>query len=528
MARILPKLFLVLLLSLGLLQAGERFVQGYVFEDSNQNGRFDASEPPLSGVVVSNQFEVTVTDREGHYRLPVHSKMVVFVTKPGGYQVPLDEHFRPRFYFVYDEKGTPEDFRYPGIAPSGPLPAEVNFPLYRVEEPDTFTALIVGDPQPLDSGEVAYFRDDIVQEMLAYPAAFYLALGDNVYDRLNMYPFYLDVIRRLGIPLYHVAGNHDMNYRARDDRRALDTFTRYFGPAYYSFNYGKVHLVVLDDVEYQGWNAEKQSRGGYRGYLSPTQLKWLEQDLNQVPEDHLIVLLSHIPLNSRFSGGDYDRVVNLPELFRILKGRRYLLSLSGHMHFIERFNFDETDGWEGVQPFPTICCGAGCGAWWSGPRDDRGIPESHCMDGSPNGFYYFTFTGNRFRQRFIPAKFKERYQMRFFSPAKTVSREELANQLLRVNIFNAPPDARVSMRVDGAPPVPLQAVRTKDAFLVAYVEKYRDTLPGWLDGAIETDHIWEGSLPANLSPGTHRIEVRAEAPGEAPLVGYYLFTVTAR
>ncbi len=517
-------LFLLLLFGTG--QTDERFVQGYVFEDANQNGRFDPGEPPLAGVVVSNQYEVAVTNRQGYYRLPAYSKMVVFVSKPQGYQVPLDEYSRPRFYYLHDEQGTPANFVYPGIAPTGPLPEQVNFPLYRVSEPDTFTALIVGDPQPADSTEIGYFRDDIIEEMLNYPASFYLALGDNVYDYLNMYPFYLDVVARLGIPLYHVPGNHDMNYQAKDDIRALDTFSRYFGPPYYSFNYGKVHFVVLDDVEYQGWNAEKESRGGYRGYLSSAQLKWLEQDLRYVPENHLIVLLSHIPLSSRFAGGPYDQVVNRRELFKLLEGRSFLLSLSGHMHFIERFAFDETDGWEGSHPFPTICGGAGCGAWWSGPKDDRGIPETHCMDGSPNGFYYFTFAGNRFFQRFIPAKYKELYQMRFFSPEKVISQTALATRMVRVNIFNASPDAKVTMRVDEGPPVVLQRVRMKDAFLVEYVEKFRDTLPGWLNGAIKTDHIWEGKLPADLPAGTHRIEVRAETPGETALVGYYLFTVT--
>ena len=41
-----------------------------------------------------------------------------------------------------------------------------------------------------------------------------------------------------------------MNYDVQADSLSDETFESYFGPASYSFNYGKVHFIVLDDIRY--------------------------------------------------------------------------------------------------------------------------------------------------------------------------------------------------------------------------------------------------------------------------------------
>src|SRR5262245_11218104 len=61
-------------------------VSGVVYEDTNGNGRHDASERGLGGVAVSNQHEVVVTAADGAYVLPRAGFGVVFVSAPDGYR----------------------------------------------------------------------------------------------------------------------------------------------------------------------------------------------------------------------------------------------------------------------------------------------------------------------------------------------------------------------------------------------------------------------------------------------------------
>jgi hypothetical protein len=298
--------------------AESRNISGFVFIDHNENGLKDAGEPGLPNVVVSNQREVVLTDKEGRYSLPVREHMIIFVSKPAGFELPRNEHNLPQFYYIHRPEGSPDGLKYPGIAPTGKLPDEINFPLNTAPYKENFKALISGDPQPRDSVEVGYFRDDIITEMIGSDADFYLALGDIAYDDLSIYDQYNRTVSQIGLPAFHVAGNHDINFRVDSDTFSLETFTRIYGPEYYSFNYGRVHFVVLDNVEYLGWDSENQRSKGYRGSISEEQLLWLENDLRHVPDDFLIVLSMHIPLYTKISPGASVNVANRDALFRLL------------------------------------------------------------------------------------------------------------------------------------------------------------------------------------------------------------------
>ena len=62
----------------------------------------------------------------------------------------------------------------------------------------------------------------------------------------------------LNAPVYNVIGNHDDAFEKANlvmksnDLKADTVYKRHYGPTYYSYNRGKVHYVVLDDVEYRG------------------------------------------------------------------------------------------------------------------------------------------------------------------------------------------------------------------------------------------------------------------------------------
>ena len=224
---------------------------GYVFEDSNKNQKKDNREKGLENVAVSNGVQVVKTDKNGKYSLPVIDGQTIFVIKPSGYQVPLSENNLPKYYYQYKPNGSPSHFEYKGSMPTGALPKEINFPLNKQNESKNFDILVFGDPQPKTAKELDYFKRGIVNEVKTnkQKAVFGISLGDLVWDDLSLQNPYKQVMQEIGLPWYNVMGNHDMNYDAKEDFLSDETFEANFGPANYSFNYGNVHFIVLDDIE---------------------------------------------------------------------------------------------------------------------------------------------------------------------------------------------------------------------------------------------------------------------------------------
>ena len=158
-----------------------------------------AAGPPIAGVLVSNGRDVVRTDAAGRYALPVAPGMSVFVVKPSGYAVPVDPRTRlPLFATVYEPDGTPADLdlRYPGLGPTGPLPAAIDFTLRRVEEPSRFDVILMTDPQPESIAELEYVRDDVVAGLIGARAAFGITAGDLMFDDLSLYGRYNAIVGR--------------------------------------------------------------------------------------------------------------------------------------------------------------------------------------------------------------------------------------------------------------------------------------------------------------------------------------------
>ena len=112
---------------------------GVVYLDANANQRFDAGDKPLADVRVSNGRDVVRTSAEGKYELTVDDDDILFVVKPKGYRTLLSEDNLPRFYYIHKPAGSP-NLKFKGVAPTGELPASVDFPLYEQNEPEQFRA----------------------------------------------------------------------------------------------------------------------------------------------------------------------------------------------------------------------------------------------------------------------------------------------------------------------------------------------------------------------------------------------------
>ena len=365
--------------------------RGVVFHDANENQVFDAGEQPLANVRVSNGREIVKTDDDGRYELPVDADTIVFVVKPRGWRTPLSEDNLPQFYYLHKPAGSPPS-KFAGVSPTGPLPESIDFPLVPQEEPDEFRAILFGDTQPRNQQEVDWIAHDVVEELIGTDASFGVTLGDVVFDDLDVMTPLNRTIALLGIPWYNVLGNHDINLDARSRRHVNETFERVYGPSYYSFDYGPVHFLVLDNIEWQV--APDTGKGKYRGGLGRDQLAFIEKDLAQIPPDQLVVLMMHIPLTDT-----NDR----HGLYRLIEQRPFCISISGHTHHHEHVWITHEDGWEGPEPHHHIINVTVCGSWWSGAPDERGIPHSTMADGAPNGYSVISFDGTDYRLDFFAA-----------------------------------------------------------------------------------------------------------------------------
>ncbi len=493
--------------------SSEGFAQGVVFWDKNGNGVREKGEPGIRGVRVSNQREIVFTDREGRWRLPVEGEdTIFFVIKPRGWTPPVDEWKLPRFYHIYKPAGSPP-LRYKGVDPTGPLPPSFDFPLQKQEEKDEFRVVVFGDTQPRNEREVEYLAHDVVEELIGVKAAFGVTLGDLVFDDLSLLPSYIRTMAQIGIPWHNVLGNHDMNYDAPDDKHSDETFERYFGPSYYSFDYGPVHFIVLDDVK---WIGGPGGRGGhYTAALGERQMEFLRNDLRLVPQDQLVVLFMHIPL---------VEVEDREELYRLLKDHPYTLSVSAHRHYQAHFFLTAEDGWKGTSPHHHVVNVTACGSWWQGAPDESGIPHATMSDGVPNGYSVFMFFKNSYTIQYKPARLPGDYQMRILLPEEVSSSE---GALVYVNVFAGSARSVVEMRVDEGDWLPLRRVIRRDPFYEALVLRDRQVSAPYrpLPPPTESFHLWMGVIPRGLLPGYHRVEVRTRDMFGAVYSAFRLFRV---
>nr|CAA9221997.1 hypothetical protein AVDCRST_MAG63-526 [uncultured Armatimonadetes bacterium] len=483
-----------------------RFAEGTVFHDRNNNGVRDAGEEGIPGVSVSNGREVVRTDRNGRWRLPVDDDTILFVVKPGGWMTPVTGQNLPRFFYIHKPNGSPA-LKFPGVAPTGPLPASVDFPLRPRKEPDRFRVVLWGDPQPRNQTEIDYIAHDVVEELVGVEAAFGLSLGDILFDDLSLYDSLNGTMAAVGLPWYNVLGNHDMNYDAKDDTHSGETFKRVYGPTYYAFDYGQVHFVVLENVVWHGLPADgERPRANYTAGLGAKQLEWLKNDLALVPKDRLVVVSMHIPLDDKsLPAGERQA------LFALLQDRRNTFSLSAHTHFQEHRFFTDKDGWRGRTPHHHLNHVTACGSWWSGAPDERGIPHTTMRCGAPNGYSFLNFDGNRYTVEFKAARRPASYQAHIHAPEQVAAADAASAEVL-VNVFAGSERSVVEMRLgERGPWVPLARVAREDPYYRALKEAEQGPNPPpgrKLPQIIESPHLWAAKLPADPPRGTHLLQVR--------------------
>jgi hypothetical protein len=440
-----------------------RFVNGRVFQDLDRDGRYDRSEPGIPNVLVSNGRDVVLTGAGGVYRLPniydyganptKPEAMTIFVTKPAGYEVPVDNDNVPQFSYNYIPTGSPPSvhgvpFRFGGLPPSGPLPRSVNFPLVRGQAKRRFKIVVSGDTQTYSNNEVGYVRDTLARELVAMPDLDAVIVeGDVMGDDLSLFPRFKQALGLANAPQYYVPGNHDVDFDSPTNENSFDTFKREWGPAYYSFDVGNVHFIVLNDIRYpctpeqdnqDGLHPqcdEPQTSPVFNAVITEDQIQWLRNDLAHVPVHKLIVLNMHATIysfiNQNSARETVDNGVELVEALGCVRAphgtfppddcARRILALGGHTHTLEQIRPGEVfEGWQttlspgqnvGPSPFPQIVSGAVCGSWWAGDFDSSVVPESWQRNGGPRGYLIIEFSGNTYRDTFKAAGMPAERQM---------------------------------------------------------------------------------------------------------------------
>jgi hypothetical protein len=442
--------------SLGWLTAGWAFsplasAKTFVSRDKKVKGAVRSKGKGLKGVVVSDGFSVVQTDKSGKYELDIHPNAIaVFVSTPAGYAFNHEKGLS-RHYTMVDDISKRKD---------------LNFELEPLNVDDTNHQFIIwADPQVKTDKDADRMMAESVPDVQKFVQAANGALlhgitvGDIVWDNHALFPRYNTAVEQMGIPFFQCIGNHDMDYNQGGDDKSDDTFQKYYGPTWYSFNRGKAHYVVLDDVRYLGKDRE------YDGYISEEQLEWLQKDLSFVPNDSLVIVCLHIPV--------HNEVKNNDALYAVLKGRNVHI-MSGHTHYHR--NVIKNDIFEHNH-------GTVCGAWWTGPI---------CGDGTPSGYGVYSVKGTELSWHYQSTGREAEHQVRIH-----VQDNDAASKKLQVNVWNYDPAWKVECWVDGAKHDELKQGKGFDAMAVLLYEGPQLPKPRGFAEPKKTDHLFESVIPGS-------------------------------
>lgn len=367
---------------------------------SSINGRVFAADRPLSDVMVSDGFSIVKTNKNGFYKLKTHEKAeFVFISIPSGYEFP-EENKIARFYHPL-KNGESFDFDLQ--------------PLKNNDNKHNF--IVWADPQVKDESDVKQMLDQsvpdvkqLIKDLGDNELVHGIVVGDLTWDDHSLFPSYNQAVAEMGIPFFQGIGNHDMDYRLGGDETSDQTFKKYYGPTYYSFNRGKAHYVILDNIRYLG------KERSYDGFITQQQLDWLAEDLKYVSKEKLVIICMHMPV--------HNMVKNNTDLYTLLAPFKNAHIMSGHTHYnrnvITNNVYEHNHG--------TIC-----GAWWTGPV---------CADGTPRGYGVYRVDGNTLKWYYKSTGLNKSNQMRLYTDVRSSQKRLIAN------VWNWDPEWKVEYWTD--------------------------------------------------------------------------------
>lgn len=421
----------------------------------------------IGGVVVNNGVDFIRTAKDGSWKLKTDTVRSKFVS----ISTPADCEINA----------------YAGVAGGFFVPVRKlaatrrhNFRLKRRKVlADKFCYVAISDPQLANEHDLRRWLGESVPDMKSTVDSVAggrtvvgVALGDIVFDNMPIYKEYVESVPRLGFTLFHCIGNHDFDrhYKALDKRPAGSAdyaemeFNRWFGPASYSFNIGRVHVVTLKNIDYDGG-------GHFTERLPEDQLEWLRHDLSFVPKGTTVFLNMHAAAwNTVHNRGN---IRNADVLKDILNGYNVHV-FCGHTHF-----------YQNIVVSPTLYqhnIGAVCGAWWS-------CDVNRC--GAPNGYLIVDVDGTDVRWHYKATAHPFSYQLRLY-PVGTYKDED---GCFVANVWDWDKDCSVVWYQDGRLMGKMERFTGSD-------ETFASTLKDRSE-AVPTGHLFK----ARPSAGRHTLKV---------------------
>ncbi|MDM8158681.1 calcineurin-like phosphoesterase family protein [Labilibaculum sp. K2S] len=373
----------------------------------------------VEGVAVTDGETVCLTNKNGLYSIPVNStSRFVYISSPAGYSVPVVQSV-PQFHHRIS---------------AGKKTCKIDFKLEKIKGDDTKHGFVAwADPQVKSKEEMSLLHevvDDMSGLLKKYPNVPFHALGcgDITGDNHALYDTIKSIMTSTGVPFYQSIGNHDLNYNDRSNKLSESNYEDEFGPAYYSFNRGAIHYVVLNNVFYIGRDYF------YIGYLPEKQLNWLEKDLSYIKEGQTIVVVMHIPSSlddkdiKEFSYSNISKsLANKKALYKILAPYQTHI-ITGHMHVNSNLIIAPNIFEHNVSSV--------CGAWWQGP---------YAEDGTPKGYTVFEANGNDLKWYFKSFGKEKAYQFRMYPLGSNSEQVEY----ITANVWNWDPEWKVNWYEDG-------------------------------------------------------------------------------
>lgn len=346
---------------------------------------------PVANAVVSDGEICTVTNAEGIYGLPSNKENgFVFVSVPSGYE-PVTNGTVPKMYELTQTRKE--------------VPEIQSFKLKKVEGQDNFKVIFMGDKH------LANRTQDVVQykkfcaDVMNYKASnggtkiYGITLGDLTWDQYwkNGYLLsnYVKTVNEniKDLIIYNVIGNHDHDPAAIGNHAAVNPMLENVAPAWYSFNIGQCHFVVLDDIDCSAYDGVKDRP--YKQNIYGVQLEWLKKDLSYVDKSTPVYVMTH---GSNYS---YNTSVANAYNLRANTGSDELISICSsfnEVHFVNGHLHQQHTMMPADVPANTYSnkvyehnIPAVCADWW---YSGYYTPGCHvCTDGVPAGYAIFDFTG---------------------------------------------------------------------------------------------------------------------------------------
>ena len=362
----------------------------------NIKGRVvDNAGNPLSGVVVSDGTQCVLTESNGYFYMNSDISKVTFVhvSTPTGYLPKM-------------QSGAPVHYkRISSITPSGGVYNFGKFTFNPIpsSKANKLTIFFTADPQPRNKtstwDKFAYYSTRCCEALyrdiketanaMSDRQVIGICLGDLAHEDMTLMGTYADAIKQFGFPTFNIIGNHDNDYSKTTDDGCAWKFEELFGPRNFSFNYGGVHVVMLDNLIMDANGLKTYSQG-----LTDEIWTWLQADMAYIPKNTKVMVCAHSPMFKLENGNERSNTANHgPDYGALFDQYSEVHAWAGHTHTTFNYNYPTNHRHKKVQVHTLA---RSTGDLWT---------NEYLADGTPRGFTIVDIENGQIKWRFHPTKY---------------------------------------------------------------------------------------------------------------------------